>query len=309
MADGKWIPNLRSEMGLSEAAVQVLRLRLDVVTRQLPLVLQQAHEDPEHVHQLRVATRRADAALRIFRCCLPGRVYREVRARLRTYRRAAGAARDWDVFLLALGQRSTEVPEGEKTGIDFLIGYALGHREAAAVGLAALEDKPTDSFAAFVEETLDEVRDPDGDERLGDLARRTLTTLLARLERTASGNLRDYDQLHQVRIAGKRLRYAIEVLSDCFPPAMRETLYPRVEEMQELLGRANDSHVATGRLLGLSDALADWPTTRERVAPGLEALLRYHQRRLPAERRRFVKWWEAWRKLQPETLLHEPPAG
>ena len=54
-----------------------------------------------------------------------------------------------------------------------------------------------------------------------DLARPLLFERLQDLERTALGDLTDYGQLHQVRIAGKRLRYAMEVFADCFDPAFR----------------------------------------------------------------------------------------
>ena len=111
MADGKWIVGLRPDMTLETAAHHVLTTRLDVAYQWLPRAIDEAEQDPENVHQLRVATRRADAALRIFRCCLPGKTYRSARARLRTIRRAAGAARDWDVLLIELRQRA-----GSSTG-------------------------------------------------------------------------------------------------------------------------------------------------------------------------------------------------
>jgi CHAD domain-containing protein len=139
---------------------------------------------------------------------------------------------------------------------------------------------------------------------LRDHARPLLSGLLAQLERTASGDLTDYAQLHQVRIAGKRLRYAMEVFADCFAAPFRDTLYPMVEEVQEVLGRANDSHVAAERLTRLRDrcrrAWADaWP----RLAPGVDSLIRYHRRRLPQERRRFLRWWEHWLESGTEGLL------
>ena len=37
------------------------------------------------------------------------------------------------------------------------------------------------------------------------------------------------DELHQLRITGKRLRYAVEVFAGCYGPPLRETLYPAVE--------------------------------------------------------------------------------
>jgi hypothetical protein len=40
----------------------------------------------------------------------------------------------------------------------------------------------------------------------------------------------------------------------------------------------------------------------------LEGLLRFHQRRLPQERRRFLKWWEQWSAIGAEAALLEPAA-
>jgi hypothetical protein len=94
------------------------------------------------------------------------------------------------------------------------------------------------------------------------------------------------------------------VFADCFDPAFRDTLYPRIEELQEILGRANDSHVAAGRLLDLrSRGKILCPTAWPRLQPGIEQLLRSHQRRLPQERRRFLKWWSAWHPTGSEAVM------
>src|SRR5437763_965344 len=100
MADGKWISGLTPDTPLGEAAREVLAVRLGVVAECLPPAVGGADGDPEHVHRLRVATRRAAAALRIFADCLPGKARKATRRRLRAVRRAAGEARDWDVFLI-----------------------------------------------------------------------------------------------------------------------------------------------------------------------------------------------------------------
>src|SRR4051794_33720985 len=102
MAEGKWISDLKPQSPLAEAARHVLFVRLQVVKDHLPRATLEADRDIEYVHQLRVGTRRADAALRIFKACLPKKVHRKARRRLRKLRRAAGAARDWDVFLADL---------------------------------------------------------------------------------------------------------------------------------------------------------------------------------------------------------------
>jgi CHAD domain-containing protein len=303
MADGKWITDLEPDLPLEQAAKKVLGIRLRVVREALPRAVFEADQDIEHVHQLRVATRRADAALRIFRTRLPGRVYKTAREHLRAIRRAAGAARDWDVFLLALAARHAEVKVSdgdlkELPGLDFLIGHALGQRLASQAHLAAVEQAEGERFSGLVHLTVESVRvphDEKGDRPLLALAGPLLAEVLHNLKRAAAGDLKDYNHLHQVRIVGKRLRYAMEVFASCCLPAFKEEYYPRVEAMQEILGRANDSHVAGQRLAGLRDALkVRLPDLWERLRPGIEGLLRFHHRRLPQERRKFVKWWEGW---------------
>ena len=122
-----------------------------------------------------------------------------------------------------------------------------------------------------------------------------LSQLLKDLDRAIAADLTDYENLHRVRIAGKRLRYAMEVFAESFPPALRETLYPDVEQMQEILGLANDSHVAGRWLQSLRKKLRTaLPVEWCRWQPGAEALIRIHRRRLPLQRRRFFAWWDRW---------------
>jgi CHAD domain-containing protein len=307
MADGKWIDGLQPDMPWSVAAELVLGIRLRTVHKCLRPALHESWSDPEHVHQLRVATRRADAALRIFRVCLPSRLYKAARDRLRNLRRAAGEARDQDVLLLALEARQAEVSTAEQPGVDFLIAYALGQRVAAQDRLLAVGLAEEAGLCHFLDQVVDSIRLPDAvsaESPLIDLARPLLTERLQRLHRAASGDLTDYGQLHQVRIAGKRLRYAMEVFADCFAPVFRENFYPQVEQMQEILGRANDSHVAGGRLRALEERLqGGWFAVWLRVQAGIEGLLRYHEDRLPEERERFLAWWQDWTRAEGETGL------
>jgi CHAD domain-containing protein len=197
------------------------------------------------------------------------------------------------------------VPPAERAGLDFLVGYSLGQRHAAQGVLESVEQNQPQSFDGFTNETIDAVRAPhdDGKTALIDLARPMLRSLVRSLRQAAEGDLEDYDQLHQVRIAGKRLRYAMEVFASCFAPAFREVTYPQVEEMQEILGRANDSHVAATRLALLRENSSAYAATWERVKGGIESLMGYHQGQLPQERGRFLAWWQAWQQGDGEAML------
>ena len=128
--------------------------------------------------------------------------------------------------------------------------------------------------------------------------------MLDELDAAAGRDLHDYAHLHRVRIVGKRLRYAMEVFADCFEPAFKEELYPAVERMQDILGTANDSHVASGRLAELRErAKALLGEGAKRVLPGIDALRRYHDGRLPQERERFEAWWAEWHEAGGEAAL------
>lgn len=306
MADGKWITELTPETPVADAARRVLAVRLEVVRDFLPRALTEADKDPEFVHQLRVGTRRATAALEIFAACLPAKAYRGARKQLRKIRCAAGAARDWDVFLLNLG--SVEAQRGPwQPAWDFLVGHAVAQRAAAQELLAAASPNHPFAFERLLAETVAAVHKPDGaaaPQALIDLALPLLSGLLQELHEAAGGNLDDYDHLHRVRIVGKRLRYGMEIFASCFGVEFKDTLYAAVEEMQEILGRANDSHVAAIRLSALRASLrSQRPSDGRRYRAGIDALLRRHRERVPKEKQHFLKWWKRWQESGGEAAL------
>src|SRR5688572_28975969 len=95
---GKWIAAIRPEGSVCEAARVSLEARLATVVHYLPLAAYHAAQDTEHVHRLRVGTRRAMAVLALYRNCLPRKPARWIKKRLKNVRRAAGEARDLDVL-------------------------------------------------------------------------------------------------------------------------------------------------------------------------------------------------------------------
>ena len=302
MADEKWIAGLRGDMPVQEAAKKVLALRLGVVHHHLPAAVFHADDDSEHVHQLRVGTRRAGAALRLFANCLPARLYKKTRKALRTIRRSAGEARDWDVFLEMLQARLTKAPLKQRRGLDFLLGFAHGQRVLAQEHLRQAHGEKADKFTRHIQQVIDELDAAEpSSQTLSELAVPMLTQLLSELEAAARADLQDYEALHQVRILGKQLRYAMEIFESCFASELRQRYYPAVVEMQEILGLANDSYAAYQRLNALRSRLMrtqpkQWPQYRE----GIETLLAFHERRLPLQRKKFVKWWQAWLKSGAE---------
>ncbi|MEY2632430.1 MAG: hypothetical protein RIR00_1084, partial [Pseudomonadota bacterium] len=128
---------------------------------------------------------------------------------------------------------------------------------------------------------------------LGEFADAVQRRLLARLQKRArrAADL-DSEALHALRIAGKRLRYALEFLAPLYAP---DKLAPRLEELEALqngLGRLND--LATlGRLLHPLTATA--PVLREALAE-VEA---WHRAALAPELARLPAVLKQIRQMRP----------
>ena len=88
----KWIDGLAADSSVSAAARKSLEARLAAVAYWLPLAARPVDGDTERVHQLRVATRRAVAALKLYRDWLPRKPHRWLTKRLKKLRQAAGDA-------------------------------------------------------------------------------------------------------------------------------------------------------------------------------------------------------------------------
>ena len=82
----KWIPGVSPDDRTSDVAGRTLRFRLVAVQHYLPLADEKADEDIEYVHELRVATRRTTAALRLYADMLPRRRTARMEMRLKRTR-------------------------------------------------------------------------------------------------------------------------------------------------------------------------------------------------------------------------------
>ena len=305
MKDGKWITGLTPDLPLTEAARLVLPVRLQAVLDRLPLAIHSAAHDLEHVHQLRVATRRAAAAVVLFGDCLPDKRYHKLRRTLRSIRRAAGAARDCDVFMEMLKKAPALQPASAKAARNVLFGIQIARRYDAQGQLAAIVGMTTklQRGTAKLNDVSFAWRDG-GNRNCGDLAAERIASLSAEFDLAATPPPADHEDLHRLRILGKRLRYSMEVFAECFVDTLRERLYPAIEEMQEILGGITDAHVAAHHFIEIREHVkafhpTDWPRIRKPV----EQLLQAQRRILPRERKRFLKWLANWKEMTGESPI------
>lgn len=300
MAEGKWIEGLTPATPVADAAKAVLASRLMPVREFLPLAAEKPFENVEYVHQLRVGTRRAAAALRVFADALPPKPLKAAKRTLRTIRRAAGDARDWDVFLAALPDAKPLGTAGGRPALDFLMGYAVGERTAAQARLVAAVSEAGPMFDEQCDDLPTRARAPEEDSAatFGSLAAAQLGVLFREFTAGVDANPSEPEALHALRIAGKRVRYAIEIFAGCFPSALKDEIYPAVEEVQELLGGIQDAVVSAERLAYIrATAQAILPKDAAAVGKGIASLAAAQRKRLPAGKKAFTAWRKRWLKL------------
>lgn len=285
-APSKWLADLPSESPLAEVAIVALRTRLAAIRLYLPLAAKRASDDHEHVHQLRVWTRRCAAAFDVFAECLPRRRAARVKRQLKRLRRAANDARDLDVILLRFRDQAAH-PAAEAW-----LKKLQSQRDAAQRPLITIHKrlKRAGRFDRRVERMFRRIRHRQagvqpGAAPFGDWAHAALRRDVRDFFAAVPNDQSDLHALHAFRIQGKRLRYAIELLATAFPPLLTEELYPIIESMQTRLGNLNDAVTFCGRL---PDWIAEADSPAE--AEYLHKLLSQEQARLEPMRLDFLAW-------------------
>jgi CHAD domain-containing protein len=245
----KWIPDVSPTDRAVDVAARSLGTRLEAVRRYLKRSIKRPKE-AENIHQLRVWTRRSDAAIKLYAELLAKKEMRWIRRKLKLLRRAAGGVRDVDVFAKRTVAPGKEWPRN-----------LIEERSRAQRKLDRLYDDLDRGrkLKLRVRRLLKRLvqRNATRSETFVDRARQTLRPLVAAFFDASPGVAASEDDLHRFRIAGKNLRYAVELLAGAFPPEFRHDLYPVLTALQERLGLINDLAVARNRLRKRKDRTGD----------------------------------------------------
>lgn len=292
MGNAKWIDGVSPDQPISKVAGPAIDLRLKVVSHYLRLAAKKAHKDDHYVHQLRVSTRRADSALRMFRDVLPDKKRRWMSQRLKRIRRVAGEARDLDVLCDRLRREVEQQPTG--TALEGIIRSLERQRVRVQPPLVRIWKKcKKDDFDRRARELVKRVkyRGKGQEPRYHELAVDTIQPLVNGFFQAGEEDLVVPEKLHDLRIAGKRLRYGLELLAAGLDPSLRRDVYPEFAEIQETLGDINDHVVAKGIFECWLVQANDSQTTSE-----IARVIGHERDEYRISRHQFDEWWT------PETV-------
>jgi CHAD domain-containing protein len=294
----KWITSESANLPLPDVARRAVVDRLGGVLHFLPRAAFLWQEDPEHIHSLRVSSRRAAAALRLFGALgRKKRMQRMIRL-MKRVRKSADSARDVDVYLERLRKR--EEPAAATLVCDLVTKRRSSQRSVVDAAIPLLKDE---RFARRIAKLPREFSKASGELTFGDWCSIELGREWKRFLRSVPPKHPQPDQLHEFRIAGKAFRYSLEILAGGLPSPVRQKLYPQVEELQNELGAIQDHAVAAQRL-------ADWRTgTRnDSVSQLLSKLEDIERESYATKEEAFRNQWHPERIRRLEQLVQQAAA-
>lgn len=210
--------------------------------------------DMEDVHQVRVASRRMRAALRLFEDCFDPRLADPCRKQLKKLLKRFGPARDLDVQIVYLEEEIKSLDKKQKALRPGMARLLLRRRQerqkAQKPVLKAVERLEGSGVLTSLRQETDRVLSgqdgpaPSLNAALADRIAQQVQVCLADVE-TQLESLQDAGDIaghHRLRIAVKKLRYTLEIAETAMEGALKPSL-KQLKRMQTLLGQLHDCDV------------------------------------------------------------------
>ncbi|MBU3908263.1 MAG: CYTH and CHAD domain-containing protein [Gammaproteobacteria bacterium] len=246
--------------------------------------------DPEYVHQMRIATRRLRAAVRLFGPVLPEGFAAQLLQPLRDLMGVLGQARDLDVLFAEIASPVLEALPDEPR-LAALVGIITEHRFAARQ--EALRFMASPRYGSIVLQALATLNELAENVKVGaggmkcpeagtasaapaaniGTALTLLTFARSRLRRlrkkvlalAAQTRVDNPPSLHALRIDIKRLRYALEFFTPLAAPKAMRRMIAHLTQLQDTLGQINDLASAGELLMDCAREQGGDPRLREAV--------------------------------------------
>ncbi|HSN39813.1 MAG TPA: CHAD domain-containing protein, partial [Burkholderiales bacterium] len=291
------VATLTADMSVNDAFKATAWAALDHLQANRRGVLES--RDPEYLHQARVALRRLRSAFGIFADVLPETATAPLADELKWLTGSLGPARDWDVFVTETlppildefadrdglpafrrrcvrlrrsarhrAQEALDSRRCQRLILD-LCGWLVAEswpRQADEAALAALRAPAVEFARAVLERRFDRVR------KRG----RKLKQL------PAAG-------LHRLRIAVKKLRYAVDFFATLFDAKHVSGMRAPLVRLQDILGAINDA-ATVAALIGTADA-----ESGKAMAEARGIVIGWSSERVETLKRELGAAWKAFR--------------
>lgn len=248
-------------------------------------------QDPEGIHQARVAIRRLRAAFKVFRRVLPREDRCYFAEELRWLQRELGEARDLDVFILeTIEPLRSRLPDDESMA-GLATRAATARRSAYRRAQRALYSQRYGRLLLLLERwclfpTFEIAGTPLG-KPIGRYAKHSVRKAHKHLVAFGSNlDSVDDEKLHAVRIQGKQTRYCVEFFASLYPKRSVRRHIKSLSALQDCLGGLNDGVMADA-------LLSRFGKGRHPIDESARAcVMGWYAARIYGERRQLGKIWQ-----------------
>jgi len=306
--------------------VQRLLPLLDAFSKEIEGV--RTSQDIEHIHRMRVASRRLRAALPLFASCFPEKKYLLWMEEIRKVTRALGEVRDADVqiaFLTKLIKKRQARMYPDTPGRELSIHLNADVEPILLSGLQKKRMKLQTVVVSSLEQLensgiIDEMRVFFHDQEMRAKSTRkkpcpygiapvAASRIAMRLTKMLSyeGWVHNPDAIaehHAIRIAAKKLRYTIEVYGPLYRRGLKKPL-SRVKKIQEILGDLHDCDVWIDQVMVMlvKERLTSQATpARKNMRVSKVTRYKHFLAEREEERKilyqRFVRFWDSLRRFR-----------
>lgn len=313
MAKAKQINGIDCNAPALEAIGPVLITRLQEMCSGRERALKWS--DPEGVHDMRVSSRRLRGALSDFAPYLGKRGLANAVKQIKSVAHALGEVRDQDVAIMGLQKLAAGAPAQAKASVEeFIQTRSLIRKQARtdlrnALARTVLKEIESD-FVSAINSAISRSKTGKKSSKTAAeithlaMARSIVSNRLKELERLSKAFYHPLNvkPLHKMRIAAKRLRYALELFGQCLGPGTA-IFAKKVAGLQTSLGELNDCDIWL-ETFGKQLHVARREASKDRVAGSLWLLshfVRLHSRHL----RSALARWEEWERLEFSNQLRE----
>ena len=299
MARAKQIKGIECDTPAAEAIGLILVSRVKEMCSRRDRALDWS--DPEGVHDMRVSSRRLRGALSDFEPFVGKRGVKEAVQQVKSVADALGDVRDQDVAIIGLEKLAATAPDTAAATLNQFISARQTIRKKARKDLqrslrrTALKQMQSAFNEAISSATKRSKRRSKKEPDLTylEMARLIVDERLKELEKLSVGfyDPLNVKPLHKMRIAAKRLRYALELFDQCLGPDAA-AFAKRVARLQTSLGELHDCDIWIDTF-GLQLENAKGETSNGRAAGSLWLLshfVKLHSKHL----RDALARWEEW---------------
>ncbi len=283
-SSGFFVP-LQPDMAAIEAAKAIYRNLLATMRSNERGIIEDL--DSEFLHDFRVAVRRTRSGLALLKNVLDPEICERFKDEFRFLGRITGPVRDLDVYLLMEDNYKARLPGHLQEGLHYFFEDLAKRRRLEQKKLVRNLAAPR--YQSIIEDWQDYLDQPDSGENsnslvpVAKLADTIITKRFKRVLRDGRAIHADSpdEDLHRLRIQGKKLRYCLEFFAALYPAKEMKVLIKQLKVLQNNLGDFNDLSVQQEMLQQYLAALRPGTVKSKKLSAAIGGLLTnlYHEHR------------------------------